>query len=140
MSRNFKSECPRALICLPKYPCELGKPKFNNKGNLMNKEKLCPWYINSPEHNYCYWKYMNDTSDDKGQTPSLCYREIGNLLGVSSSTVGITVRKCLDFLKATINIETIKSMLSISESLKSRKTSNDDLLTWLDQNPTDYTK
>jgi hypothetical protein len=114
MARNFKTACPLGLKCLPQIPCPWGKPTFSKSGRMKTPMPQCEWYINSEKHNYCYWKYLNSVCDDKGLAPSLCYREIGNLLGVSSSTVGITVRKALNFLKDPSSLNVLRQMLDVS--------------------------
>lgn len=108
---NFRESCIRKLKHLPKKPCPKGQTNFNQKNNLQHKDKLCPWYINDEKYNYCFWKYVNDASDDKGQMPILCYREIGEFLGLSSSTVGITVRDCLEKLKEIPECKEIRDLM-----------------------------
>ena len=52
--------------------------------------------------------------------PELCYREIGKFLGLSSSTVGITIRACLEKLKGNSECADIKDMiLQIGKSTSS---------------------
>jgi hypothetical protein len=57
---------------------------LNNK--LDNNQQVdCPWKINSPKHNNCFWQYVKDKSSIDGSMPELVQSEIAALLGWSNT-------------------------------------------------------
>lgn len=54
--------------------------KFDN-----NQQVDCPWKINSPQHNNCFWQYVKDKSSIDGSMPELVQSEIAALLGWSNT-------------------------------------------------------
>lgn len=90
---NFCNSCVLELDEFPGKPCELGKLSFENKANLKNLEKSCPWFVNSEKHKFCFWVWIHENSDEHGKMPEFAYKEISNLLGLSNSAVGIILRE-----------------------------------------------
>lgn len=53
----------------------------------------------SKEHNYCFWRYVNDESLPNGRMPELNQKEVGELLGLCPTTVHFTVKAGKEKLK-----------------------------------------
>lgn len=69
--RNFWNTCPRNLDFLPEEPCDMGKCQE------------CPWFIESKEYNYCFWKYVNAESNKLGDLPKISRANMATLLGIT---------------------------------------------------------
>lgn len=74
------SRCPKKLAALPSTPCDLGKEAVaaERRGET---HQGCPWFVNSRESNFCFFKMMADD----GRT--LDTAEIARLLMVDDSEV-----------------------------------------------------
>lgn len=58
------------------------------------------WFIESIEHNFCFWAYLKDNPDRKHTL-----QEVGNLIGMSISAVANIERKALAKLKESLDPE-----------------------------------
>ena len=54
------SRCPLKLKNLPTEPCSKGREAINAAFKGEDPDQHCPWYINSAEHQFCFFKYMKD--------------------------------------------------------------------------------
>lgn len=107
--------CPLKLTQFPSEPCELGKNLFqqpvkpfcrcrNSEFNQNDPELLnckhcgkmivkCNWGIDSEEHNYCVWKFLNDSKQE------ISDNDIGQKLGLTTQRVGQIKKKSYIFLQ-----------------------------------------
>ncbi|MEM4379103.1 MAG: hypothetical protein QXL01_00250 [Thermoplasmatales archaeon] len=53
----------------------------------------CPWYINSAEHNYCFWKFIKDVDE------SISDKDICDLLLIDQQTLEATLNSAIAKLK-----------------------------------------
>lgn len=79
----------------------------DNKPN--NKEEVgCPWYIDAPEYNNCFWQYVKAVSAPDGSMPELVQSEIAKLLGWSNTKTHFMLKQ---------------AMLELTEALKTNNAS-----------------
>lgn len=83
MSKNFWNSCPLILNHFPTKDCTLGKKSSENS----ETSPECAWFLNSAEHNYCFWKYIRSKSDSEGVMELLSQNEIANLLKIRPSKI-----------------------------------------------------
>ena len=65
----------------------------NTKDNV-NSEN-CSWWINSPEHNNCFWKYIKSNSDWEGKMSELSQAELAELFGWSSTKMYFAIKEAM---------------------------------------------
>lgn len=77
--------CPIDDILRQKIPCFKAKCRLENRGVRGEKldEEKCPWYINSENHYYCFWIYIDDKNNHKERQLT----EVANLLNTSINNV-----------------------------------------------------
>lgn len=100
--RNFWNTCPRKLDSLPDEPCGLGYESSKMRGNMTPS---CPWWVNSKEHNYCFWRWLKDKSTPDGKMDPLLQNEIAKLFGCSSTKVHFILKEALESLKKSEYLE-----------------------------------
>lgn len=59
----------------------------------------CEWSVNSKEHNYCFWRWIQDNSLPNGKFESLTQNETAALIGGPPNKVQATVKEALEKLK-----------------------------------------
>ena len=98
VSRNFWNSCPRNLEALPTEECHLGKPEKNKKGKIV-KEPDCEWWIDSAEHNYCFWNYVQANSAPDGRMDPMMQNDIAKMLGCSSTKIHFILKEALEKIR-----------------------------------------
>lgn len=58
-------------------------------------EEACPWYINSPKHQNCFWVYILDKSAPDGSMPELVQSEMAALLGWSNTKTHFMLKQAM---------------------------------------------
>lgn len=112
---NFWNCCPLKKEYLPDEECPEGVPE-RSKDNRIIKEARCPWWINSPEHNYCFWKFVRDKSDADGSMKELVQSDLAKLFGWSSAKTYTMVKEAVENLvKALKKHELIESNQAVEE-------------------------
>jgi len=110
---NFCQKCPRRLSRPPGTPCALGlehASSFSTEGKRKRdlEDVGCPWGITSAAHNYCFWKYVDDNSDEDGRMEPIPDNEICALLGITKTTLENTLASALKKLKALKDTQTLQ--------------------------------
>lgn len=95
---NFWKVCPRVLQYLPEQPCNMGTPEINDKSKRIVDEPRCEWWINSKEHNYCFWKYLQEKSSPEGVMPELVQSELADLFGWSNTKTHFILKQAIEEL------------------------------------------
>lgn len=103
---NFWSTCPLKSGYFPSAPCALGKYSAETK----DVEKGCPWYINSSEDNYCFWKWVRRVSNEDGFMEPLLQHEITTLLNYSGTKVHSAYREALEKLRQFPEFEDLEEV------------------------------
>lgn len=95
--RNFWNTCPRKLELMPESSCVRGKKAIKNQCG----ELPCQWGVNSREHHYCFWKYVQEKSAPNGEMDQLMQDEVAKLLDWSSTKVHFMVRSAIKRIKCS---------------------------------------
>lgn len=101
---NFWKVCPRMLEYLPKEHCMKGKPNISDKSARVQDEPECVWWINSPDHNYCFWKYVNDKSNVDGVMPELVQSDLAHLFGWSNTKTHFVLKEAIQELTNALEV------------------------------------
>lgn len=109
---TFWKVCPRALEFLPEETCDMGKPELSSKSKRVTSEGECPWWINSPEHNYCFWKYIHDKSTPDGAMQELVQADLAKLFGWSNTKTHFAIKEALKELVQALEDHDAKDLLT----------------------------
>lgn len=90
---NFWRCCPISKEYLPETTCPEGSPVIS-KGRVQEEPK-CAWWINSAEHNYCFWRYLKDKSDSDGVMKELVQTELAALFGWSNTKMHFMLKQAI---------------------------------------------
>lgn len=110
---NFWKACPRKLDYMPETPCNLGTPE-KSKDNRIIKCPECPWWINSPDHNFCFWTFIKDKSNPDGSMKELVQSDLSKLFGWSSAKTHQILKESLEELKEAFKNHELTSELDDS--------------------------
>jgi len=106
---NFWRCCPISREYLPETHCPEGKT--NGKD-----EPRCEWWINSAQHNFCFWRYVRDKSDADGVMKELVQSELAALFGWSNTKTHFMLKQAVseltDALKLHGALELLRDMNS----------------------------
>lgn len=97
-SRNFWQCCPLGREYLPEAACAEGQPE--NK----NEEPRCQWWINSEEHQFCFWRYIKDKSDADGVMKELVQSELAALFGWSNTKTHFMLKQAISELTEALKL------------------------------------
>lgn len=64
------------------------------KGKIA-EEPRCAWWVNSPEHNFCFWRYVKDKSDTDGMMKELVQSELAALFGWSNTKTHFMLKQAM---------------------------------------------
>lgn len=90
---NYWRCCPLANDYLPETTCPEGAPKLV-KGKVQ-EEPPCAWWLNSPNHNFCFWRYLKDKSDPNGVMKELSQSELASLFGWSDTKTHFMLKQAI---------------------------------------------
>lgn len=99
MSCNFWNSCPRQLQYFPEAECHLGAATGKNL------PQGCPWGINSPEHNHCFWAYIRAVSDAEGGFNGHSIQAISKLLGIPQNKLTPMLKEILEKIEKNNNFK-----------------------------------
>lgn len=113
-SNNFWICCPLAREYLPETACPEGQPD-TIQGKVQDDPK-CAWWINSADHNYCFWRYLREKSDADGVMKELVQSELAALFGWSNTKTHFMLKQAMieltDALKLYGAIELLQDINS----------------------------
>lgn len=94
------SKCPLVDILKSKTNCKKAIKRLGRKGVRGEKlnDELCPWYINSEQHKYCFWVYICDKRNHRGKQLT----EIANLLNTSVNNVKLVEVGALEKVRESL--------------------------------------
>ena len=110
---NFWKVCPRKLDYLPESPCAKGCPVIVGKSRRVQEDPECPWWINSKEHNFCFWRYIHDQSSVDGVMNELVQSELAHLFGWSNTKTHFILKEAVEEL--TDALETYRAVELLKE-------------------------
>ncbi len=62
----------------------------------------CPWWLNSKDHGYCFWKYLAEKSSPDGVMKELVQSELAELFGYSNTKTHFVLKQAVDELKVAL--------------------------------------
>lgn len=98
----------------PTEPRPESIPTFNKHGRVL-QEPQDEWWINSKEHNFCFWSYLREKSQPDGTMEPLLQSEIADLFGCSSTKVHFMLKEAMDKLMAEDNMQILQNLLNLTE-------------------------
>lgn len=58
-------------------------------------EQKCPWKINAPQYDDCFWVYVQEHSDIDGVMNPTSQTNIGELLNIKPTQIVVDIKKAL---------------------------------------------
>lgn len=94
-ANSFWRCCVLKREYLPEVSCPEGQ-------STRNEEPKCPWWINSPEHHFCFWRYIKDKSDPDGIMKELVQSELATLFNWSTTKTHFMLKQAMTELTAAL--------------------------------------
>lgn len=113
-ARNYWNTVGKNKEFFPSEPRPDSIPTFNKQGRVL-QEPQDEWWINSKEHNYCFWSYLRDNSQPDGTMEPLLQSEIAELFGCSSTKVHFMLKEAMDKLMSEENMKILQNLLNLTE-------------------------
>lgn len=101
-ANNFWRCCPLAREYLPEAACPEGQP--NQAHGKIQDEPSCPWWINSADHHYCFWRYLREKSDTDGVMKELVQSELAALFGWSNTKTHFMLKQAMTELTEALKL------------------------------------
>jgi len=102
--------------------------KIVDEHNKCNKECLkCVWNLSQDKNSSCFWIYIKDRSDSKGEMKEMTDLEISKLLNISVDEVIKCQNEAMEKLKPLLLKESFNS-ISLTEEKDQLESLNDSLL------------
>ena len=109
--------CPLALERIHAMQAEAGN---RSKGANLEVTAGCPWYVNSAEHNYCFWNLANELAGSP-----IPDREICQLLGITQSQLNETFACSIKSLQERKDDKVIRDFIeAVIEKIQSQSDDN----------------
>lgn len=103
-ARNYWNTCPKAM----KKCCELNSPEED--------EETCPWWINSEKHDYCFWSFVLEHSDDQGSMPALTQSDLAKLFNWSNTKTHFILKEAMEELTDALKLYHAVELLENADS------------------------
>lgn len=108
-SRNFWNSCPKKLDSMPCSGCDLGRLSLNTPEE---QTPPCDWSINSEEHHFCFWKFVQDTSLPDGRMDNLMQNQISQLMNTTAPDIHFLLKEAVAKLQKTEHLEVLQDYYS----------------------------
>lgn len=112
--RNYWNTSGKNAEFFPTEPRADSIPVLNKHGRVI-QEPADKWWINSKEHNYCFWSYIRSQSQPDGTMEPLLQSEIAKLFGCSSTKVHFMLRQAMKKLKSKPNRVILEALLELTQ-------------------------
>lgn len=99
--RNYWNTSGLGKDYLPEQTPPENVPELSEDGRIL-KEPKNEWWINSKDHHFCFWKYVESMSNMDGTMEPLLQADIAKLFGCSSTKVHFMLKEALENLKQKI--------------------------------------
>lgn len=113
-ARNYWNTVGKNKEYFPSEPRPESIPTFNKHGRVLVEPKD-EWWINSKNHNFCFWSYLRDNSQPDGTMEPLLQSEIADLFGCSSTKVHFMLKEAMDKLMSDENMKILQNLLILTE-------------------------
>lgn len=112
--RNYWNTSGKGKEFFPTEPRPDSIPVMSKSGRIIQDPKD-EWWINSAEHNYCFWSFLKSRSQPDGTMEPLLQSEIADLFGCSSTKIHFMLKEALDKLMAPENMKILQSLLEMTD-------------------------
>lgn len=112
--RNYWNTAGTGKEYFPTEPRPNSIPTFNKAGRV-TAEPEDEWWINSKEHQFCFWEYVRKNSQPDGSMEPLLQSEIAELFGCSSTKVHFMLKEAMDHLMTPENMQYLQDLLELSK-------------------------
>lgn len=122
--RNFKNMCLRGLATPPSTPCVLGRQRAESELHQKDKNAKhigCPWFVNSEEYNYCFWK-MADAMDGA----PISDKEIAKLNCISVNEINEVISSAMAKLKTNSDSPEVQEWVIAIKERAERQSAGED--------------
>lgn len=106
---NFWRCCPLKNEYLPETTCPEGTPR-SHRGKIQ-EEPRCAWWINSPDHHFCFWRYVKDKSDADGVMHELVQSDLAALFGWSNTKTHFMLKQAVVELTEALRVHGASDLL-----------------------------
>lgn len=113
-ARNYWNTTGKNKEYFPTEPRPESIPTFNKQERVL-QEPQDEWWINSRDHNFCFWSYLRDKSQPDGTMEPLLQSEIADLFGCSSTKVHFMLKEAMDKLMSDENMKILQNLLILTE-------------------------
>lgn len=91
--------------------CTLTDKTLNNKKVKSQDESICPWWINSEIHHFCFWTYVLELSGPDGSMPEMVQSDIAELMGWSNTKTHFALKEAMVELIAALKLNKANELL-----------------------------
>jgi hypothetical protein len=113
--RNYWNTSGKNTEYFPTEPRMDSIPVFNKQGRVLQEPKD-EWWINSKEHNYCFWSFIRSRSQPDGTMEPLLQSEIAELFGCSSTKVHFMLKEAMDKLMSDENMNILQNLMELVQA------------------------
>lgn len=96
--------CPTDGPHSSETPCPNGKPQFDAEGKVLEDLAGSSWWINSVDHQHCFWRYVRDKSDVNGVMKELVQSELATLFGWSNTKTHFMLKQAIEELTQALKL------------------------------------
>ena len=114
-SRNYWNTSGKNTEYFPTEPRMDSIPTFNKQGRILQEPKDA-WWINSKDHQFCFWTFLKSRSQSDGTMEPLLQSEIAELFGCSSTKVHFMLKEAMDNLMSEENMKILQNLMELTQS------------------------
>lgn len=111
--RNYWNTAGKNREYFPDFPRPESIPTLNKQGRVVT-EPADEWWINSKEHQFCFWTYVREMSQIDGTMEPLLQSEIAKLFGCSSTKVHFMLKEAMERLMSQDNMKILQDLWELS--------------------------
>jgi hypothetical protein len=130
---NSCQDCPKKPNINDESLCNKGLEKINTSDNKESDNLECDWWVNSPDHNNCFWTFIKDKSSPEGVMQELVQSDLANLFGWSTTKTHFVLKQAIEELVTALKLQYPRDLLiedsgdiSIDDSLNNFDSYDDD--------------
>lgn len=111
--RNFWNTAGLSKEFFPTEPRPDSIPILNKQGRVI-QEPIDEWWINSKDHHFCFWTFIQANSQQDGTMEPLLQSEIAELFGCSSTKVHFMLKEAMDRLTSEENMQILQNLFELT--------------------------
>lgn len=111
--RNYWNTSGKNKEFFPTEPNPDSIPTFNKHGRVIQEPKN-EWWINSRDHQFCFWSYIKEKSQPDGTMEPLLQSEIAKLMGCSITKLHHMLKEAMALLTSDDNLKVLQGLDELS--------------------------